>query len=151
METIVAALLILHGLITAGFSLGCFKPSAPVRNPAWLRSWPLGMGQSWLLTRLRLEQSPAIILCGFLFLASGLALISAGFGLLGFAIPASLAAPLALVGAGLGFYLLLLYFHPFYLLGMAVNVLLVVAALLVHWPSFLTPGLKVIESVQLMF
>ncbi len=151
MKILVALLLVAHGLITAGFSMGCFKPSAPIANPTWLRSWPTGMGQSWLLARLGWEQSPITILFGLLFLAAGAALIGAGLGMLGFVVPAALAPNLMLAGAGLCFLMLVVYLHPFYLVGIATNVAALALVVLTHWPSLLTPGLKMIESVQLMF
>jgi len=130
--------------------MGCFKPGAPVPNPVWLRSWPTGMGQSWLLDRLGWSHSPVTILCGILFLASGAALIGAGLGVLEVALPAALVPVLALIGAGLCFLMLLLYLHPFYLIGITADVAIMGFALLVHWPSLLTPYLMVIESIQMM-
>ncbi len=150
MKILIALLLIAHGLITAGFSMGCFKPGAPVANPAWLRSWPTAMGQSWLLAKLGWSYSPVTILCGILFLASGAALVGAGLGLLGVAIPSALVPMLALVGAGLCFFMLVLYLHPFYLIGIIASVATVGFALLVHWQWLLTPYLRVIESIQMM-
>ncbi len=150
MKTLIAILLIVHGLISAGFSIGCFKPGAMVPNPAWLGSWPTSMGQSWLLARLGWEQSPITILFGILFLSSGLALAGAGLGLLEFMVPAALVPKLALIGAGLCFFMLIVYLHPFYLIGFVANGVVLIFGVMVHMPSLLTPGLKVIESVQMM-
>jgi hypothetical protein len=141
MKTLIALLLIAHGLITAAFSAGCFKPGAPVQNPSWLTGWPTGMGQSWLLTPSGLERAPVTTLGGLLFLVSGAALIGAGLSLLGWLVPPAWTHTLALTGAGLGLFMLVLYLHPFYLIGIAADAGLLASVLWVHWPAFMSlPG-----------
>lgn len=136
MSVLIAVLMILHGLISAAFSLGNFSTMAPVPNPDWLSTWPR-MGQSWLLTWAGLERSPLNILGGLLYLLGGAAFITAGMGLLSFAVPQSWWPTLALAGAVLTLAALLLYFHPYYVVGIAISLAVLVSILWLHWPSFM--------------
>ena len=137
MNTLIAVLLIVHGLITSAQSAGSFSPGAGIPNPSWLSWWPTGLGQSWLFSRPGLEHSFLIPLGGLLYLVAGLALVAAGLGLLGWIVPTAWWPVLALVGAGLSLFMLLVYLHPFYLIGIAASLAVLVSMLWVHWPSFM--------------
>jgi len=138
MKILIAVLLILHGLITAAFSTGSFKSAAPVQNPGWLNWWPTHMGQSWLLPRQVAESAPVATLGGLLFLIAGAALIAAGLGLVGWIIPHTWWSIMAVTGAGICLFLLVVYLHPFYLIGIGSNVAVLISILWLHWPDFTT-------------
>jgi hypothetical protein len=137
MNILIAVLLILHGLITAAFSAGSFKPGDPVQNPTWLNWWPTHMGQSWLLPRPIGERPPVALLGGILFLAGGVALIGSGLGLLGLIIPQAWWPFLAVAGAAISLLMLVIYLHPFYLIGIASNLAIISSILWLHWPPFM--------------
>ena len=93
MKILIAVLLIVHGLIVTAQSSGSFKPvTGPigVENPSWVSWWPTQLGQSWLLSYLGLEKSPIVVIGGVLWLISGIALVAAGLGVIGFFIPIEL-------------------------------------------------------------
>ena len=137
MKFLISALLMIHGLIVAGQSAGSFKPvTGPigVENPAWINWWPTRLGQSWLLSGLGLENTSANAVSGVLWLLSGLTLVAAGLGVLGFVVPAAWWRSLAILGAALSLLMLLTYFHPLSVIGTASSLAVLVALLWAHWP-----------------
>jgi hypothetical protein len=135
MRIIVSILLVVHGLITASQASGSFNPSGGVANPAWLTWWPGALGQSWLLARLGLERSFFGTLAGVLWLIAGACLIAAGLGLFGFVVPTPLWRILAGAGATISLFLLVLYVHPLYAVGIGANIAILVFLLWIKWPS----------------
>lgn len=115
MHTLFAIVLVVHGLITVGISAGSFAPTANLPNPAWLRWWPHQLGRSWLI--------PGIGWWGgLIWLAAGLLLLGAGLGVFGFIVPVSWWIPCALGGTIISLVALLLYFHPYYVLAVILNI-----------------------------
>ena len=115
MHIVFGVVLILHGLITLAISAGSFAPKANIPNPDWLRWWPSQLGQSWILPGIGWPG-------GLIWLLAGLLLLGAGLGFFGFLIPVAWWIPLAIAGATLGLIALILYFHPYYLLAVLLNI-----------------------------
>jgi hypothetical protein len=67
------------------------------------------------------------VIGGLLWLAAGLALVGAGLGWLGVSALSGQWQMLALVGAMLGLVALALYFHPFYVVAIVLNVVILVS------------------------
>jgi hypothetical protein len=134
MKLLLAVLLIIHGLIVAAQAGGSFNPGPGIANPSWLPWWPTALGQSWLLSRPGLVGSPLVGVGGLLWLAAGVALVAAGLGILGVVVPPVWWRPLAVAGAALSLFMLFVYLHPFYTLGIGADVVLLVALLWLHWP-----------------
>ncbi len=132
MKVLLAVLMIAHGLIVAAQASGSFRPVGGVANPAWLSWWPSGLGQSWLLAGI--EQSLPVRLGGVVWLAAGMALVAAGLGLLGVAVPFERWRSLALAGSALSLAMLLIYLHPFYLIGLGSSAALLAALIWKGWP-----------------
>jgi hypothetical protein len=135
MRIVVGALLIIHGLITAAQSGGSFNPTGGLPNPKWLSWWPIPMGQSWLLSRLGLENSFLGTLAGLLWLISGAVLIAAALGLFGFIIPTPWWRALAGTGAVISLLLFIIYAHPLYAIGIGANIAILLVLLWAKWPS----------------
>jgi hypothetical protein len=114
--------LILHGLITLAISAGTFAPPGNIPNPNWLRWWPSQLGESWMFPRIGW-------LGGVIWLVAGLLLLGAGLAFFGFLVPVSWWIPLAIAGASIGLVVLILYFHPYYLLGVLLNICILWVAL----------------------
>jgi hypothetical protein len=127
MSTVAAVVLAMHGLITTmiGWTTVTSPSSAPMPMPAWFSWWPGPFGRSWLLDWLNLG-NVAGALGGLLWLVAGVALIGAGLGWLGAPVLRDAWQLLALGGAVVGLLALGLYFHPFYLVAVAINVAIVV-------------------------
>ena len=135
MKTITGVLLILHGLICAAQAVGSFSSSEGVPNPNWLNWWPIPLGKSWLLSQMGIGQSLFTIVVGVLGLVSGVCIIAAGLGLLGFVIPPQWWRPLAGAGAALSLIYFAIYAHPFFAVGIGANIAILVVLLWIGWPS----------------
>jgi hypothetical protein len=141
MKILIAVLLIVHGFIVASQSSSSFNPVGGVVNPAWLNWWPSNLGQSWLLSPLGVERTLVAKAGGFLWLAAGIALLAAGFGVLGFIIPTAWWRSLALIGAAISLGMLAIYLHPLYGIGIGASSVLLAALLWRGWPLLESLGL----------
>jgi len=136
MKLLIASLLILHGLITAAQSSGSFGSTASggIQNPSWISWWPTNLGRSWLLSWIGLEKAPFTWISGLLWLAGGIALAAAGLGILGIIVPTDWWRTLAIAGAAISLFMLVVYLHPLMILGTGLSIAILVALLWVHWP-----------------
>jgi hypothetical protein len=136
MKLLIAVILIIHGLITAAQSGGSFGSTAAsgTQNPSWVSWWPTNLGQSWLLAWLGLEKAPFTWISGLLWLAGGIALAAAGLGVLGFIVPTDWWRTLAVVGAAISLFMLIVYLHPLLLIGTGLSIAILVALLWAQWP-----------------
>ncbi len=126
MQTLVGAFLVAHGLITTAIGFGSVTnpDGAPIAMPAWFGWWPGPFGRSWLFQALDLGSGVAVV-GGLLWLAAGVALVIGGLGWIGLPALADLKVPLLITGASLGLVALALYFHPFYLVAVLIDLALV--------------------------
>jgi hypothetical protein len=126
-QVLVAGLVVAHGLITAMIGVGgVTRPDAPaMATPAWLGWWPGPFGRSWLIDALHLGSGASVIGNG-LWLVAGVALIAAGLGWLGVPALSGVSQQLAIGGAAVGLVALALFFHPFYLVAVLIDVAIVV-------------------------
>lgn len=132
MKLIISALLVIHGLIVAGQSAGSFGANIPseVQSPSFVSWWPINMGRSWLLSAVGLEKTLAVYrIGGLLWLVAGIALVTAGLGLLGFIIPTGWWRGLAIAGAAISLFMLAIYFHPMMILGTTASLAVLVVLL----------------------
>ena len=137
MKLLIGVLLIIHGLIVAGQSSGSFGSAPPkeVQNPSFVNWWPMNLGRSWLFIWLGLHKTLAIYRIGGLFwLAGGIALVAAGLGVLGFIVPTAWWRDLAIGGAAISLFMLVIYLHPLTIIGTAASLAVLVALLGARWP-----------------
>jgi hypothetical protein len=130
MKILISILLILHGLIVAGQSAGCFGSTIPneIQNPSFVSWWPINMGRSWLFAWLGVEKSLTVYrIGGLLWLAGGIALVAAGLGALGFVVPTAWWRDLAIAGGAISLVMLAIYLHPLMIIGTVSSVAVVVA------------------------
>jgi hypothetical protein len=122
----IGLVLVAHGLITTMIGFGSMSnpTSATMPAPSWLAWWPGTLGRSWAFDALHLGSGLAVV-GGLLWLAAGLSLLAAGLGWLGVPIVSSQWQILALIGAVLGLAALVLYFHPFYMVAIVIDVVIV--------------------------
>ena len=128
-HALVGAFLVVHGLITSfiGFGAVTNPSAAPMAMPSWMAWWPGPFGRSWTFEVLGLGDGAAIS-GGLVWLAAGLALVGGGLGWLGIGPLVEARYALLVGGAAVGLLALALYFHPFYLAAVLIN--LAVVALL---------------------
>ena len=126
MRLLLAAFLFGHAAIHTGF----ISPRPP--TTAGGPPWPFAFDSSWAFNAVGVDPSVTRLL--------GSALVAAvlgGFALAALAalgvLPAAVWPPAAAVGAAYSVALLLLFFHPWLLLGVAIDVVLLWAVLVVRW------------------
>jgi hypothetical protein len=124
-HAVVGIVLVAHGLITTMIGFGSMSNPAgsAMPSPSWLGWWPGTLGRSWAFDALNLGSGPAVI-GGLLWLTAGLALVGAGLGWLGVSVVSN---PWQVLGAVLGLTALALYFHPFYVVAIVIDVVIVVS------------------------
>jgi len=126
--------LLAHALIHSGFISPA--PRATAGGPAW----PFALDRSWILSPLGLAPDIARMLgIGFV------ALTIAGFAVAALValgiVPAALWTPSIAVGAVASMAVLVLFFHPWLVIGVAIDLGLLWAVLVAHWePSASAPG-----------
>ena len=138
MKLLISVLLILHGLIVAGQSAGSFGATIPneVQNPAFISWFQINMGRSWLFSLFGLQNSlPAYRMSGILWLIGGLILVAAGLGMFGIFVPVVWWRGLAIAGAAISLFMLLLYFHPLMIIGTASSVAVLIAFGWLRWTA----------------
>lgn len=123
---IVAAFLLAHGALHASF-LAPPPPAAP-GGP----TWPFDLASSWLLSPFGVPDTALRLL--------GIALIAvtiAAFGLAALAalgvLPSTLFVPATAAGAIASLALLIVFFHPWLVIGVAIDVGLLWAVLIAGW------------------
>lgn len=120
---LIAFILLGHGFIISAQSFGTFSSDpAQITNPAWLDWWPTTLGRSWLLVALNLEGSLLEKIFGLLWLVSGICFIGAALSVVGLLVPHSYGRLLTLFGSSSSLLMLLFYLHPFFLIGILINV-----------------------------
>lgn len=135
LKYLMVVILIGHGFIVSAQSGGNFGGgNSQITNPSWLNWFPMTLGRSWFLTAFKLEGTLVDKIFGFIWLASGLCLIAAALGVLGFIVPSELWRTLAVYGASGSLLMLLVYFHPFFIIGILVDVAILVTLLWTNWP-----------------
>ena len=137
MKFLIGVLLIIHGFIVAGQATGSYGSTTPreLQNPSFVSWWPINMGRSWLLAWLGLEKTLITYrIGGLLWLAGGITLVAAGLGVLGWIIPPDWWRSLAMIGAAISLFMLIIYFHPITIIGTASSLAVLVALLWAKWP-----------------
>ena len=141
MKILLGVLLIIHGFIVTAQSSGSFNPVGGIQNPSWLNWWQANLGQSWLLSTLGVERTLIARAGGLLWLVAGITLLAAGLGVLGVIVPLTWWRRLALCGAVLSLVMLVIYLHPFYVLGLAASIILLIALISEQWSILKQLGL----------
>lgn len=125
-HAVVAAILVGHGLITSmiGFGAVTSPTAAGLALPSWFAWWPGPFGRSWLFEALNLGAGAQLV-GGFLWLVAGLLITAGALGWFGFGVFEGSRVMLLVTGATLSLVALALYFHPIYLVAVAINVAIV--------------------------
>jgi hypothetical protein len=122
----IAAFLLAHAGIHAAFVAP--PPAATAGGPVW----PFDLGRSWLLEPLGLGTDTARMVGSALVAATFAGFAVAALAAIGI-MPAGLWAPTVTVGAVSSVALIALFFHPWLVLGIAIDVVLVWAVLVAEW------------------
>ena len=123
---VLAVLLLAHGAIHVAFVAP--RPPQVAGGPAW----PFDLGTSWLLRPVGVDTGLTPLLGLVLVVVTIAGLAAAALTVLGW-LPGSLWAPAAAIGAVGSLGLLLLFFHPWLVVGIAIDVALLWAVLVAGW------------------
>jgi hypothetical protein len=123
---VIALFLVAHGLIHASF----LSPAPPQKpgGPAW----PFDLSHSWLLTPLGLDASVTRVIGIALIVVVVAAYVVAALAVVG-VLPADLFVPGIVVGSVASTVLLAVFFHPWLVLGLVIDAVLLWAVLLNGW------------------
>ena len=95
--------------------------------------WPFELTRSWLVTGLQVDPGLVRTLGTALVAGTATLLVAAGLATAGWLIPASWWEELVLSGAGLSILTLGFFFHPWLVLGLAIDAALLWAVLVGGW------------------
>jgi hypothetical protein len=127
MRIVLGLFLIGHALIHAGY----LSPAPP--KTADGPEWPFVMAKSWLVTGLGIGPEVVRVLGTALVILTLVTLIGAGLASIGLVVPNAWWPQLAVSGAVASLAVLLLFFHPWLLLGVAIDLGLLYLVLLANW------------------
>lgn len=127
MKFVLALFLAAHGLIH-----GSFISPAPPRTASG-PEWPFELTRSWLVTGLQLDPALVRPLGTGLALASAGLLVMAGLATAGWLVPTGWWTGLTLAGAVTSLVTLLLFFHPWLVLGVLIDVVLLWSVIGAGW------------------
>ena len=123
---LLAAFLFLHGALHASYLTP--RPPATPGGPAW----PFLLEGSWILTPLGVTPKLTRWLGIVLVVVTVAAFTLGAAATLGF-VPTGLWTIAVAVGAGSSIALLAIYFHPWLVVGLAIDIALILAAFVTRW------------------
>jgi hypothetical protein len=126
MKFLLAGFLAAHAAIHVSY----LAPAPPrtADGPAW----PFELGRSWLTSTLHLDPSLVRPLGAVLVVAVVVLLVAAALAAVGW-MPAAWWGPLVVAGASASLLTLAIFFHPWLVLGIAIDVILLWAVLIAGW------------------
>ena len=127
MKLLLAGFLVAHALIHLSF----LTPAPP--RTAGGPEWPFELTRSWLVTGLQFDPGLVRGLGAALVAVTATLLAAAGLATVGWLIPAGWWDQLVLLGAGLSILTLGFFFHPWLILGLAIDAALLSAVLVGGW------------------
>lgn len=118
MKLLLAAFLAAHAMIHVSY----LTPAPP--RTAGGPEWPFEMGRSWLVTGLHLDPGMVRILGTAIVAATIALLVLAALSAAGWGVPAEWWTSLAVGGAVASLATLAVFFHPWILLGIAIDLVI---------------------------
>ena len=134
MNLLLGAFLFGHALIHASY----MSPAPP--RTADGPEWPFEMARSWLVTGIGADPALVRALGTGLVIATIALLVAAGLATVGWIVPTDWWRQLVVGGAVASALTLMLFFHPWIILGLVIDAALLWAVVVVGWsPSPATP------------
>jgi hypothetical protein len=124
---VIGLVLIGHALVHAGY----ISPAPP--RTADGPEWPFVLSRSWLVTNLGLSPEIVRALGIALVMLTLVTLLGAGLASIGLVVPQAWWPQLAVSGAVASLAVLVLFFHPWLLLGVAIDLGLLYLVLVANW------------------
>ena len=126
MKIVVAVVLILHGLVHGILAM---VPEPNAAEPVFATFF----SNSWLLSRLGLSESAGKPLAFVLAALATIGFVAAGLGLLDILVPFEWWRTLAAVSAVVSLLLLVIFWHPYVIVGVVIDVVILVVVLFTDW------------------
>jgi hypothetical protein len=123
---LIAGVLLAHGAIHLGFVSP--RPPATAEGPAW----PFELGRSWILGPLGVDSEVGRLLGTALVAVTIAGFALAALAALGVA-PAGIWLPAIVIGGVASIGVLAVFFHPWLVLGVAIDAALLWAVLVANW------------------
>lgn len=133
MNLLVAAFLAAHGLIHTSY-MAPAPPAAPNRP-----EWPFAMDRSWLVTAFRLDPQLVTSFGTALVVMTTALLAGAALATGGWVVPGAWWPGLTAAGATASVLTLVLFFHPWLVLGLVIDAALLWGVLVAHWVPAVRP------------
>ena len=131
LKTVLALFLIAHGLVHAGLAV-VPNPNDQDAKPGAFFTSP---ERSWLLPQLGLNAA-AVQWTGIILVAlATLGFVLAGLGVFGVAGLTTVWRTVAVISASVSLVLLVLFWHPWLIVGVLIDIGILVSLLWVNWPS----------------
>ena len=127
MRIVLGLFLIGHALIHAGY----ISPAPP--KTAGGPEWPFVMARSWLVSGVGIGPELVRALGTALVILAVVTLVGAGLASIGVVVPHAWWPQLAVSGAVASLAVLVLFFHPWLLLGIAIDLGLLYLVLVANW------------------
>ncbi|HKO34648.1 MAG TPA: hypothetical protein VJY85_12960 [Candidatus Limnocylindria bacterium] len=121
-------LLVGHGLVHVAY----LTPAPPRAEGA--PEWPFAIEKSWLVNRLGVSAEAMRPVAYLLVTVAVVALAGAGLAAIDLVVPAGWLQALVVTGAAASLLMLSLFFHPWLVIGMAIDVVLLYLVLANGWP-----------------
>jgi hypothetical protein len=98
--------------------------------------WPFAIERSWLVVNLGVSMDVMRLLAYLLVAVTAVALVAGGLATIDLLVPASWWPGLVVAGTTASLVLLVLFFHPWLVVGMAIDVVLLYLVLVNGWDPF---------------
>lgn len=131
MKFIVALFLIAHGLVHAGLAAAPNPDDPDARAGAFFTS----PGRSWLFHRLGSDQNIVQWIGVILVAIATVGFVLAGLGVFGVPGLEELWRSIAVVSSIFSLILLVLFWHPWLILGVVIDIAILVSLLWINWPT----------------
>jgi hypothetical protein len=126
MNIIAAVFLILHGLVHGILAM---VPSPDANEPVFATFF----SNSWLLSRLGFSESAGKPLAFILAALAMVGFVAAALGLLDFLVPFDWWGALAIASAVVSLLLLVIFWHPYVIVGVVIDVVILVVVNFTEW------------------
>ena len=135
MRILLGLFLIAHALIHAGY----LSPAPP--RTAGGPEWPFDMGRSWVVTSAGVPSDLVRTIGAILVVATVILFVGSGLATMEFVVPRDWWPSLVTSGAIASVLLLVIFLHPWLVLGLLIDAALLYAVLVAGWdPAGASPG-----------
>lgn len=137
LRILIALFLITHGLVHVSLTYVPLPAPGKPRTPFFPSWWRTAVDPQWPVMRLGIDPSSARRIGWGLWIVQLICFVLAGLGLLGVPELSILWRGFALYGAASSLIFLGLYWHPWLVIGIIID-LVILAGYILSWPAFLS-------------